>query len=75
VLRSPGVFFEPPHELHWYEALGYEARALRAASAAERDRARARALASWQAFLEEGGGSGPWADIARARRRALEETR
>jgi tetratricopeptide (TPR) repeat protein len=44
VLRSDGVFFEPEHELHYYESLGHEARA--GAADSEKDRAGELALAA-----------------------------
>lgn len=65
VLRSEGVFFEPEHELHYYEALGHEA-------LADRDEAKDRlgqlaaAATSYRAFLRGDGGHGPFADTAEA---------
>ena len=63
VLRSDGVFFEPQHEIHYYEALGHEALAQRD-PAREREQLEA-ARTSWQAFLHGAGPQGPWAGDAR----------
>lgn len=49
VLRSYGVFFEPPHEIHYYEALGHEAMAL--IDEDRQDAERAAAVESWRAYL------------------------
>lgn len=64
VLRSEGVFFEPEHELHYYEALGYEVLSERA----EVDRLGqlGQAATSYRAFLRGDGGGGQFADTAEA---------
>ncbi|MFW6052063.1 MAG: tetratricopeptide repeat protein [Myxococcota bacterium] len=71
VLHLSSVFFEPAHEIHYYEALGHTVLADLAEEErgdhAERDpesELRA-ALRSWQRFLSEGGDASPWADLAR----------
>jgi tetratricopeptide (TPR) repeat protein len=53
ILRSDGVFFVPEHEVHYYEALAYEALAARDAAGTlpgMRD-----AAASWHAYLAAAG--------------------
>jgi tetratricopeptide (TPR) repeat protein len=67
VLRSDGVFFEPPSELHYYEGLAHEA------LAAHDETARARelraAVVSFRAFVAGTGEHGPY---AQAGQQALE---
>jgi len=63
VLRSANVFFEPESEIHYYEALGYEARA-RVPHANVTDELQ-QATQSWQSFFATGGGDTPWANSAR----------
>jgi tetratricopeptide (TPR) repeat protein len=65
VLRSDGVFFEPEHELHYYEALGNEVLAERE-EASDRQGLLAAAATSYRAFLRGDGGHGPFADTAEA---------
>lgn len=64
ILRSEGVFFEPPYEIEYYEALGHEAMA----ALPEADRARELRLAaeSFRAFCADAGQSGMFAAAARA---------
>lgn len=71
ILRHETVFFVPPYEVHWAEALGYLARAGEATAAEERRRALEHARRSWESFLEEGGSASRWADAARAHVDAL----
>ena len=63
VLRSDGVFFEPAHEVHYYEALGLEALAEKAG--ADRKRTLAVASAAWRAFLAGACQRGAFTDTAR----------
>jgi len=49
VLRSDNVFYEPPHEINYYEALGHEALSLLDEDRAEPERQAA--IASWRAYL------------------------
>jgi tetratricopeptide (TPR) repeat protein len=62
VLRSDSVFFEPAHELLYYEALGHEAGALD--SAGGRADALAAAVQSWQAYLAAASPDERWRDGA-----------
>ncbi|MFI5308655.1 MAG: tetratricopeptide repeat protein [Polyangiales bacterium] len=64
VLRSDGVFFEPPHEIDYYEGLGHEALAAR--PDADRAGELAAAAASFEAFIAAAGDSGPFTAAARA---------
>jgi tetratricopeptide (TPR) repeat protein len=64
VLRSDGVFFEPEHEIHYYEALGHEALAARPEADVARELAAA--AASWRSFAAAAGDDGPFAAAARA---------
>lgn len=63
VLRSANVFFEPESEIHYYEALGYEARA-RFPEANVTDELQ-HAAQSWQGFFATGGSETTWANSAR----------
>lgn len=63
VLRSDGVFYEPSHEIQYYEALGHEALAER--TGADRDAELRVAADAWRAFLAGAGEHGPFADTAR----------
>lgn len=70
-LRDPGVFFEPPFEIHWYEALAHEASAGLEPTRADRHLAAARE--SWRHFLSEGGATeSPWGSLAEERLAAIE---
>jgi tetratricopeptide (TPR) repeat protein len=64
VLRSDGVFFEPPNELHYYEGLAHEA------LAAHDDAARAHELraatVSYRAFLAGAGEHGSFTQAGQA---------
>lgn len=62
VLRSDGVFFQPTHEIHYYEALGHEA--LAALKPAQAGAAWAAAAASWRAYLAEARRGSEWRAIA-----------
>jgi tetratricopeptide (TPR) repeat protein len=64
VLRSDGVFFEPDHEIHYYEALGHEALAARPDADVARELAAA--AASWRTFAAAAGDAGAFAAAARA---------
>lgn len=65
VLRSDGVFFDPPSEIHFYEGLGHMAKA----QATERGDARraeaGRAEESWRAYLALAEDDDPWLDLVR----------
>ena len=66
-LRSDGVFFEPPHELHFYEGLAHEALAEHHAEQADlaaRGRALRAAAVSYRAFLAGAGERGAFAPAA-----------
>ena len=69
-LRSDGVFFEPPHELHYYEGLAHEALAAHDPNASARE-LRA-ATVSYRAFLA---GAGERATFTQAVQIALERVR
>jgi tetratricopeptide (TPR) repeat protein len=64
VLRSDGVFFEPEHEIHYYEGLGHEALAARPEADVARELAAA--AASWRSFVAAAGENGAFANAARA---------
>jgi tetratricopeptide (TPR) repeat protein len=64
VLRSEGVFFEPPHELDYYEALAHEALSTR--PDANHLQELAAATASFRAFITEAGDTGAFTATARA---------
>jgi len=50
-----GSFFVPPHDRHFYQALGWE-----------QNGDRERAANEWEVYLESGGADGCWAEVARA---------
>ncbi len=67
-LSSPAVFFLPPYDRYWYEALGA---AQRARESDEPDVARLlreAALAKWDAYLAAAPADGRWVPLARAHR-------
>jgi tetratricopeptide (TPR) repeat protein len=64
VLRSDDVFYEPEHEVHYYEGLGHEALAER--DDAERAAALAQAASSWQEYLAAEPPDTPFAATASA---------
>lgn len=63
VLRSDGVFYEPAHEIQYYEALGHEALAAR--DGADRETELRAAANAWRAFVRGAGVGGAFADTAR----------
>ena len=66
------MFFEPECEIRAYEALGHEALAAHATSPEGRRARLESALASWRAFLSEGGREGLWAARAEESARHIE---
>jgi len=64
VLRSDGVFFEPEHEFHYYQALGYEVLA-RLENSNVKEALRNAEMA-WTLFLEGAGEDSQWTPAARA---------
>jgi tetratricopeptide (TPR) repeat protein len=66
VLRSDGVFFEPDHEIHYYEALGHEALAAGADTPASAEKSRGDAIASLRRFLAAAGPDAPFSSPAQA---------
>lgn len=64
-LHRPGVFFEPPYELHWYEALASEALSEMEANPAERRQHLEASARQWEQFLSQSAGESRWEDIAR----------
>lgn len=63
VLREDGVFFEPPSEIHWYEALGHLAFAA-TAPVSERAEHLAEARRSWRRYLALAPAEDPWRELA-----------
>jgi tetratricopeptide (TPR) repeat protein len=63
VLRSDDVFYEPSHEIRYYEALGHEALATR--DGADRATALAAAARAWRDFLAGAGPTGRFSESAR----------
>jgi tetratricopeptide (TPR) repeat protein len=61
VLRGDGVFFEPPHEIYYYEGLGMLAAVELADGTLNRLRMLREALRAFQRYLGEGGSAGPFA--------------
>lgn len=74
ILRTGGVFFEPEHEIHYYDALGHLAEARDAPMASERAAAREAAAASFRLYLNEGGSESEFASLARQHIERLRET-
>lgn len=70
-LHAPSVFFEPPCEIHAYEALGHEALATRAATDEGRVAEWTLALRSTRYFLAEGGRASIYAEAAHDAERRL----
>lgn len=65
VLRSDGVFFDPPSEIHFYEGLGHLARAETLMAGEERTAAARSAEQSWRTYLALAEDEDPWIDLAR----------
>ncbi len=64
VLRSEGVFFEPEHEIDYYEGLGHEA--LSTQPDANRGAELLAAAASFESFIASAGDAGAFTPAARA---------
>lgn len=64
VLRSDGVFFDPPSEIHFYEGLGYLAKAETQGDANGRRREARSAEESWRAYLAIAADDDPWRELA-----------
>ncbi len=67
-LELPGVFFVPPFERAYIEALRAMARARREPAAAARTSELEVAVAAWDRYLEAAPVAGPWVENARAHR-------
>jgi tetratricopeptide (TPR) repeat protein len=72
VLHLPGVFFEPPSEVHAYHALGHEALARADAGSVDREQLR-EAVQSWRLFFAAGGLASRYAPLARQTLERLEQ--
>jgi tetratricopeptide (TPR) repeat protein len=72
VLRSDGVFFEPEHELYYYESLGHEALAIAESAAPQRARELALAAVSLRRYLAADAGESVFGAAARANLANLE---
>lgn len=70
ILRSDGVFFEPEHEVHYYEALGHEALSRR--TDAIRENALSASARSWRLFLKGAGAESRWSSTAAANLKRVE---
>jgi hypothetical protein len=68
------VFFEPDHEIHYYEALGHEALATGADTPAAAEKARGEAVTSLRRFLTAAGPDAPFSAPAQANLARLEPT-
>jgi hypothetical protein len=66
-LRSPGWFFVPSYDEHWYEALGHWLVGRRADELERRRDAYERAERAWVAYLASAPPDGPYVPIARGR--------
>jgi tetratricopeptide (TPR) repeat protein len=73
ILHSTLVFFEPAHEVHAYDALGWEALARRAGGDADRRELLERAVRAWREHLTGGGNAGAYADHARGAVERIEQ--
>lgn len=71
VLRSDGVFFEPSHEIYYYEALGHEALAARPDTDTARELSAA--AGSLRIFVAAAGDDGAFAIAAQASLRRVEQ--
>ncbi|MCA9612519.1 MAG: hypothetical protein H6721_00455 [Sandaracinus sp.] len=71
VLREDGVFFEPPSEIHWYEALGHLAQAEHAPRD-ERASAWVEARRSWRRYLALAPEDDPWRELAQRHLREVD---
>lgn len=69
-INGEGVFYVPPFERHYYLAMAREAQARRSGSTVSLTQA----LASWRAYLTEGGPNAPWIHRVRAHIAAIEAT-
>jgi tetratricopeptide (TPR) repeat protein len=74
-LRSPGWFFVPPYDEHWYEALGHWLVGRRADELERRRDAYERAERAWVAYLASAPPDGAYVPIARARLTTLRAER
>ncbi|MEO7328224.1 MAG: hypothetical protein ABI193_06580 [Minicystis sp.] len=74
-LNGPDWFYAPPHDEHWYKALGHWSRARRATMGAPRAEGYGRAVAAWQEYIESAPPGDRWVDQARARLRQCEKER
>jgi tetratricopeptide (TPR) repeat protein len=74
-LRSPGWFFVPPYDEHWYEALGHWLVGRRADELERRRDAYERAERAWVAYLASAPPDGAYVPIARGRLATLRAER
>jgi tetratricopeptide (TPR) repeat protein len=69
-IHGSSWFFSPPHDEHWYDALGFWAAARTTDQGAVRAESYASALAEWDAYLARAPADDRWLPLARARREA-----
>jgi tetratricopeptide (TPR) repeat protein len=69
-IHGSSWFFSPPHDEHWYDALGHWLSARTTDQGAVRAEGYASALAAWDAYLALAPKDDRWLPLARARREA-----
>lgn len=70
-LRRPSWFFSPPHDGHWYWALGAWTCARRGSGWAARSECYERSLDEWQRYIDKAPDSDPWVSLARVRKQTV----
>lgn len=71
-IKSDDWFFSPPHDAHWYKALGDWAKARAEPNSIDRTFQYGHALEAWDRYIEQAPEDDPYLALAKVRRRACE---
>jgi tetratricopeptide (TPR) repeat protein len=74
-INDDGWFYSPPHDEHWYKALGAWARARAASNSVDRTFEYGHALEAWERYIYRAPANDPYVALAKARHQACEKER
>jgi tetratricopeptide (TPR) repeat protein len=71
-INGDAWFYSPPHDEHWYKALGAWVKARAAANSIDRIFEYGHALEAWDRYIDRAPTNDPYVPLAKVRRRACE---
>lgn len=71
-IKDDSWFYSPPHDEHWYKALGYWAKARAETNSIDRAFEYGHALEAWERYIDRAPANDPYLALAKVRRRACE---